>query len=292
MKTLDIAGRVAATFTPATSTQPTENELRTWANRHPESFQGDTAVYPQAYSGALITVDGVDGTGKTSLVQALAQHPLLKDRFDSAVSLRQPGGSTYAEKVRDIARQDPISPYTQTLIFMSAIRDSWERSISPALADHGLVVTDRLYTTTMAYQGVQSGQADLVTAILENTPGYRHPDITIYLTTNLQVSLDRLAKERGMDDDRWGQSAITSKEISKEAFDFLHFQERKTNHLADKLGYLEHIRETFWSINNSVTPYWHRPANILAIDANQAPEAILKQAVQAILALPSFTTSH
>lgn len=275
--------RVASTFTPAPCIKETENERRAWLDKHRTSVSPEGKIqYPDGYAGTFVSIDGVDGTGKSTLVSALAEHPILTGQFSKILKQRQPGGSDYAEKVRDIARQAPLSSHTQALIFMSAIRDCWETSTKPFLEGGGLVITDRLYPVTMAYQGILGNQCELVLAILEQSAGYRHPDVNIYLSTDLEVSLARLTGERGLDDDRWGQSLRITKEKSKEAFDFLHYMAVSTEHFSGHYGYLDDVRDRFWRINNSSTPYWHRRNEIVVIDANQSPEAILEEAVSAI----------
>jgi dTMP kinase len=104
--------------------------------------------------GALITVEGIDGSGKSTLCQALAAE--LGER---AVSLREPGGVVLAERIRELVK-DPelqVSPAAEALLFAAARAQLVAERLEPLLADGQLVLLDRYVDSSLAYQGAGRG---------------------------------------------------------------------------------------------------------------------------------------
>lgn len=102
----------------------------------------------------FITVEGVDGSGKSTLVKSLAQH--FREQGRGVIQTREPGGSPGAEEIRGLILSgdaDRWSPETELLLFMAARRDHIERTVLPALERGDLVICDRYVDTTRAYQG-------------------------------------------------------------------------------------------------------------------------------------------
>ncbi|MEM8752032.1 MAG: dTMP kinase [Pseudomonadota bacterium] len=104
-------------------------------------------------SGFFLTVEGVDGAGKSTQARRLAAH--LESGGREVVATREPGGAPGAEEIRRLLLTgDPArwSPATETLLFFAARRDHLERTIRPALARGAVVVCDRFTDSTRAYQ--------------------------------------------------------------------------------------------------------------------------------------------
>lgn len=147
----------------------------------------------------LITFEGIDGCGKTTQIR------LLKDYLESngrkVVTLREPGGTDFSEKIRDLLlhSKDHISPRAELLLFESARAHLVETVIKPALADGAIVLCDRFYDSTTAYQGYGRGISldEVDTCNMTATSGLK-PNITFYLKLDLNESKQR-SKHRKQD---------------------------------------------------------------------------------------------
>ncbi len=104
-------------------------------------------------SGRLITIEGVDGAGKTTLVAALAAK--LSELGLPVRVLREPGGVVAAERIRDLVK-DPeltIGPHTEALLYAAARAQLVEEALRPALEAGDWVLLDRFVDSSLAYQG-------------------------------------------------------------------------------------------------------------------------------------------
>lgn len=104
--------------------------------------------------GSLVTVEGVDGSGKSTQTRLLAE--ALRETGRKVLTTREPGGSPGAEEIRRLLIEGPPerwSPETELLLFTAARRDHVERAIRPALDRGEIVLCDRFVDSTRAYQG-------------------------------------------------------------------------------------------------------------------------------------------
>jgi dTMP kinase len=151
-------------------------------------------------SGRFITIEGPDGSGKTTQVEALAQR--LQQAGVPVVVTREPGGTRLGEQLREIllARSGGVEPtdaLTDAFLFEAARRQLVRLVIRPALADGKTVVCGRYSDSTFAYQGFGAGLPLDVLRELDAaaTDGLR-PDLTILLDLPVEVGLGR----KGPDD--------------------------------------------------------------------------------------------
>jgi dTMP kinase len=103
--------------------------------------------------GRLITIEGLDGAGKTTLAHALLD--ALRARGIDALLLREPGGVTAAERIRALVK-DPalrLDPRAEALLYAAARAQLVEQAVAPALAAGRWVVLDRFVDSSLAYQG-------------------------------------------------------------------------------------------------------------------------------------------
>jgi dTMP kinase len=152
-------------------------------------------------TGLFISLEGIDGSGKSTQARRLADH--MKARGRDAILAREPGGAPGAEEIRRLLVEgDPArwSPETEILLFTAARRDHLERTIRPALAAGRDVVTDRFADSTRVYQGATRGDLrGLVDAIHAAAIGME-PDLTLILDMDPAVALRRgLARRSGED---------------------------------------------------------------------------------------------
>src|SRR4051795_7281080 len=143
----------------------------------------------------LITVEGLDGAGKTTLINALATH------LDATI-LREPGGVALAEKIRELVA-DPsleVDPRAEALLYAAARAQLVAEKLNPLLQAKKLVILDRFIDSSLAYQG--GGRelgVDAIRALNDFGTGGLTPDLTILLRIDPRQGLARIA---GRDQDR------------------------------------------------------------------------------------------
>ncbi len=149
--------------------------------------------------GLFITFEGIDGAGKSTHIQGLA------DAFTQAgrevVCTREPGGTPLAEKLRTLALNDPMDGLTEALLMFAARRDHLQQVIEPALARGQVVLCDRYTDATFAYQGGGRGFDWQVLGQLERMVqggegGLRQPDLTVLFELDPAIAAQRLAGAR------------------------------------------------------------------------------------------------
>lgn len=198
--------------------------------------------------GRLITIEGLDGAGKTTLATALDDE--LRRRGVEVRLLREPGGVELAERVRALVK-DPsltIGARAEALLYAAARAQLVEEQVEPLLAAGTSVLLDRFVDSSLAYQG--AGRALGVEAVSEvnrfGTGGLR-PDRTLLLRVEPSVGRARQA-DRGVAD-RLERSPDEFFSAVAEAYDRLAAQD---------------------------------PERIRGLDGGLAPEEILAQALAAL----------
>ena len=158
-------------------------------------------------TGLFISFEGIDGAGKSSHIEGLAQ--AFRDQGRVVTLTREPGGTPLAEKLRNLMLHDAMDPLTEALIAFAARRDHLVQVIEPALARGDVVISDRFTDATFAYQGAGRGfdwdqlsvlermaqtgtalQADLASNFM------REPDMTLWFDLPAEVAAVRLATAR------------------------------------------------------------------------------------------------
>lgn len=153
--------------------------------------------------GLFISFEGIDGAGKSTHIDGLAQSFGAQGR---AVTLtREPGGTPLAEKLRTLVLNDPMDAMTEALLVFAARRDHLLTVIEPALARGEVVLCDRFTDATFAYQGAGRGFNQQMLMILEHwvqaVPSLgenyiRQPDLTVWFDLPADVAAQRLAGAR------------------------------------------------------------------------------------------------
>jgi dTMP kinase len=151
--------------------------------------------------GRLITIEGLDGAGKTTL--ALGLVPGLEQRGVDVCSLREPGGVIAAERVRALVK-DPeleIGPRSETLLYAAARAQLVEQAIEPLLAEGKWVLLDRFVDSSLAYQGAgRSLGLGPVKLINEFATAGLRPDRTLLLMVDPAVGRSRLRTRSDLPD--------------------------------------------------------------------------------------------
>lgn len=144
--------------------------------------------------GLFITLEGVDGAGKSSHVEYVADAVRASGRPHVIVT-REPGGTELAERLRQALLSEAMSPLMETLLVFAARADHVAKVIGPALEAGTSVICDRFTDATLAYQGAGKGvPADLIARLAEAAHPGLAPDRTLVFDCPYEVSRVRLAK--------------------------------------------------------------------------------------------------
>jgi dTMP kinase len=145
--------------------------------------------------GRFITFEGGEGAGKSTQARRLAER--LRGAGRTVVTTREPGGSPGAEAIRELlvrGEAERWSPISETLLMYAARRDHIERTVGPALARGEIVVCDRFYDSTRAYQGAGGGAPmSLIAALEAGVVGDVIPDLTLIFDLPAPEGLARAA---------------------------------------------------------------------------------------------------
>jgi len=144
----------------------------------------------------LITFEGIDGSGKSTQIELLKNYLISKKK--QVLTFREPGGTPLAENIREILldRHNQINSVSELLLFEAARADLTEKNIIPAINEGKIVILDRYYDSTTAYQGYGRG-LDLQTVELINKFATFKivPNVTFYLRIPYSISLERRKKQ-------------------------------------------------------------------------------------------------
>ena len=146
--------------------------------------------------GKFITLEGIDGAGKSTHVGGIAD--FLRGRGKDIVVTREPGGTPLGEKLRALLLSQTMDADTEALLVFAARREHIAQVIAPALAEGRWVVSDLFTDATYAYQGAGRGMAkDRIAALERWVQDGLQPDLTLVFDAPVEVALARLAKDRG-----------------------------------------------------------------------------------------------
>ncbi len=200
--------------------------------------------------GVLITFEGGEGAGKTTLIEALFSH--LKKEGKNLVKTRAPGGTKTGEAIRDLLlhkNEVILAPRTELLLFLADRAQHVEEIILPALKKGEIVLCDRFNDSTVAYQGEGRGFGiDRVKELCAFASAAVIPNLTIYLDLDPKLGLRRASSNK---------DKIESETVA----------------------FHEKIRQAFHQIAKT------EPKRFRIIDATQTKETVLAQALELIYAV-------
>ena len=141
----------------------------------------------------FITLEGPEGSGKTSHIPYLVEY--LREKGHTVFPTREPGGTSISEQIREILhdlKNAEMHPRTETLLYQAARAQIVEQVIRPRLEAGEIVLSDRYYDSTIAYQGYGHQQnLDEVRALVKYATGGLSPNLTILLDLDVEVGLKR-----------------------------------------------------------------------------------------------------
>ena len=157
----------------------------------------------------FITVEGIEGAGKTSCLDLLEQR--IRQRGHDVLVTREPGGTPLGEDLRQLLlghRHDGMADDTELLLMFAARAEHLHAKIEPALVAGSWVLCDRFTDATYAYQGYGRGiDLQRIAALETWVQGERRPDLTLLLDLPVEVGLQRAG--RRSTPDRFERQALT-----------------------------------------------------------------------------------
>ena len=157
----------------------------------------------------FITVEGIEGAGKTSCLDLLEQR--IRQRGHDVLVTREPGGTPLGEDLRQLLlghRHDGMADDTELLLMFAARAEHLHAKIEPALVAGSWVLCDRFTDATYAYQGYGRGiDVQRIAALETWVQGERRPDLTLLLDLPVEVGLQRAG--RRSTPDRFERQALT-----------------------------------------------------------------------------------
>jgi len=191
--------------------------------------------------GRFITFEGIDGSGKSTQLDAAAQ--ALRERGVPILHTREPGGTELGESLRDLLLEKPMSPLTETLLMFAARIEHIDAVIVPAIGRGVWVLCDRFTDATYAYQcGGRGIAADWIASLESWVHPTLQPDLTIVIDLNPAVAAQRRRLARRSD----------------------RFE-------SEELAFFERVRRTYLARAQG------EPHRFMVIDGAVAPALILEQ---------------
>jgi len=197
----------------------------------------------------FISFEGTEGVGKTTLIREIYAH--YEQKGAEIILTREPGGTSLAEQIRalllSVSHDEKMSDDTELLLMYAARAQHLQQIILPALQAGKTVLCDRFTDASFAYQCAGRGLNENKLAVLNQSFVSRMPDITLWLDAPVELGMSR-ARERGALD---------------------RFEQ-------EKVSFFEKVRAGY-------TRLWQQhPERIKRLDATQAPENVLEQALEQI----------
>jgi dTMP kinase len=141
--------------------------------------------------GRFVTLEGVDGAGKSTHMAWIAERLRMPGR--KVLVTREPGGTPLAERLRALVLNEPMDPLAETMLLFAARADHVQREIGPALEEGTWVLCDRFTDATFAYQGGGKGVAsELIAHLAQVSHNGLMPDLTLMFDCPYEVARARL----------------------------------------------------------------------------------------------------
>ncbi|WP_219321522.1 dTMP kinase [Methylovirgula sp. HY1] len=213
-----------------------------------------TFTHSSLHRGAFITLEGGEGTGKTTQARHIAER--LRGKGIAAVTTREPGGSPRAEILRDVLLSGALKhlgPETEAIVFSAARIDHIDHMIDPALAAGTWVICDRFADSTRVYQGNFGGVDPAFLRRLEHvTLNGLQPDLTLILDLPPAIGLARAATRRGSEaSDRFESEGIAFHEALRQAYLEIAAAEPKRCIVVDAMRSEDEVAQAIWDVITS-----------------------------------------
>lgn len=200
-------------------------------------------------SGLFITLEGGEGSGKSTAAKKLAEW-FQKEGYEVLLT-REPGGVPTSEKIREIILNEEMDALTEALLFVASRNEVLINLVIPALNKGKVVICDRFIDSSYVYQGMVKGLGlDLIEQLNELVLETIKPEITLCFDIDPVIGLSRIKKNNREEN-----------KFDKESMDF-HYQ----------------VRDSYRKLAN-MEKHKNR---IRIVNANQAPEVVVDDCIQII----------
>lgn len=217
-----------------------------------------------SYPGCFITLEGGEGTGKTTHLHTIRQY--LQEQDIKCISTREPGGTTVSEAIRGVLLDTELPAMhsdTELLLMFAARNEHLKQVIIPALQQGIWVICDRFTDASYAYQGYGRGLPLSRIAALENwVQGELLPDFTLLFDLDVEISQQRVNK----------RSSDNAQQIDRFEREQLAFHQKVRE------GYLQHAQE--------------HPQRFITIQADNTLDAVKQGVLQALARIITVRTGQ
>lgn len=152
-------------------------------------------------NGIFITIEGLDGSGKSTQIRLLEEY--LKDKGYNVVVTREPGGTRISEDIRKIildTSNTDMSPYTEALLYAASRAQHVYETILPALKEGKIVICDRFVDSSLVYQGFARGLGiGKIKEINDFATEGLKPDVTLFFDIGIDTALKRIGNRATKD---------------------------------------------------------------------------------------------
>lgn len=151
--------------------------------------------------GCFITMEGPDGSGKTTQIQLLRDY--LSGKGYDIIVCREPGGTKISEAIRQVILNKEFTEMgnmTELLLYAAARAQLMEEVIRPALKEHKIVICDRFVESSAVYQGIARGMGvDLIYEVNQYAIGDTLPDLTVMIDIDAETGISRKKQQAELD---------------------------------------------------------------------------------------------
>lgn len=208
--------------------------------------------------GRFITLEGIEGAGKSTVTAALARE--LGTGGLVVRTTREPGGTPLAERLRAVVLErgsEQVSAQTETLLMFAARAIHLDNMVRPALQRGEWVLCDRFTDATRAYQGGGRGiPRDFIETLAAAVHGGLEPDLTLILDLPVEIGLERARRRR-----------TTAGEIMTDRFE------------AETIQFFERVRHCYLDIARN------NPQRCHVLDATRSPQQVCEAAIEILRGL-------
>ncbi len=199
--------------------------------------------------GFFITIEGIDGCGKTLLSTKLKE--ALEEKGSQVLLTKEPGGSSLGKKLREILhkRDEDFSPMAEYLLFAADRAHHFESIVIPSLEKGMVVISDRCADSSLAYQGFGQGvDKEMIQRVNTWAMQNVQPNLTLYLQLDFDTALQRMVASR------------------------------------EELTSIEKRKAEFWKrVYDGFETIFANRDNVATIDAKQSREEVFEQALNVVL---------
>lgn len=145
------------------------------------------------HNGIFVTFEGIDGSGKSTQANSLLRR--IQENGYNAVLFREPGGTRISEQIRQIllsTKHSEMAVITEVMLYSAARAQLTEEMIIPGLKENDIVVCDRYFDSTIAYQGYGRGiSLEFIDALIKEAAKRVWPDITFLVDVDVELAEKR-----------------------------------------------------------------------------------------------------